>query len=124
VVGFAKRKCLFVRNEMACAKTLYNNLHQNILAFKAIDLSLILRRLRRRAYSRKHKRELGKFIDLSDESINSRNEFGHGELDTVRGIKNKSDEVIVSLLERKSRLYVALRCSSAKSENVKETLGT
>ena len=121
-VGFAKRKCLFVRNEMVCTKTLYNYLHQGILAIKPMDLPLVLRRSTRKAYSRKHKRELGKSIDLRDDNVNSRVEFGHWELDTVRGIKNKNDEVIVSLLERKSRLYVALRCPSAKSEDVKGTL--
>ncbi len=121
-VGYAKRQCLFVRNEMVCTKTLYNYLHQNILAFKIMDLPLVLRRSTRKYSSRKHKRELGKSIDLRDEELNTREEFGHWELDTVRGIKNKTDEVIVSLLKRKSRLYVALRCPSAKSEDVKNTL--
>ena len=31
---------------------------------------------------------------------------------------------MTSLIERKSRLYIALRCSSAHSHNVKETLET
>lgn len=44
------------------------------------------------------------------------------ELDTVRGTKDKTDNVLVTLLERKSRLYVALRCSSAWATDVKETL--
>ena len=26
-VGYAKRHCIFVRNEMVCTKTLYNYLH-------------------------------------------------------------------------------------------------
>lgn len=44
------------------------------------------------------------------------------ELDTVRGTKDKTDHVLISLLERKSRLYVALRCPSARATDVKETL--
>lgn len=44
------------------------------------------------------------------------------ELDTVRGTKDKTDHALISLLERKSRLYVALRCPSAWATDVKETL--
>lgn len=56
--------------------------------------------------------------------IETRQEFGHWELDTVRGTKDKTDHVLISLLERKSRLYVALRCPSVRATDVKETLHT
>lgn len=87
-----------------------------------MDLPCVIRHSHKKRHNRQHKRKLGKSIDLRDESVATREEFGHWELDTVRGIKNKSDEVIVSLLERKSRLYVALRCLSAKAVDVKMTL--
>ena len=121
-VGFARYRNMFVRNEMVCTKTLYNYLHRGILAFSPMDLPLILRRSIKKSNLRKYKRKLGKSIDLRDKNILTRKEFGHWEIDTVRGIKDKADEVIVSLLERKSRLYVALRCPSAKAANVKNTL--
>lgn len=70
----------------------------------------------------KHKRELGKSIELRDPNIESREEFGHWELDTVRGTKDKTAHVLISLYERKSRLYMALRCPSARATDVKETL--
>lgn len=111
-----------MRNEMVCAKTLYNYLHKGILGIKAIDLPLVVRRSQRKSISRKHKRELGKSIELRDPNIETREEFGHWELDTVRGTKDKTDHVLISLLERKSRLYVALRCPSARATDVKETL--
>ena len=47
-----------------------------------------------------------------------------GKIDTVRGAKDKTDDVLISLIERKSRLYVALRCPSARAGDVKETLET
>lgn len=50
-----------------------------------------------------------------------REEFGHWELDTVRGTKDKTDHVLISLLERKSGFYVALRCPSARAADVKAT---
>ena len=123
-VGYAKHKGLFMRNEMVCTKTLYNYLHKGVLGIKAIDLPLVVRRSQRKSISRKHKRELGKSIELRDPNIETREEFGHWELDTVRGTKDKTDHVLISLLERKSRLYVALRGPSARAADVKETLYT
>lgn len=75
-----------------------------------MDLPCIIRQSQKKRHTREHKRKLGKSIDLCDKSIDSRKEFGHWELDTVRGIKNRNDQVLVSLLERKTRLYIALRC--------------
>lgn len=121
-VGAAHRLNLFDRSAMVCTKTLYNYLHQSILSLTPMDLPLILRRSTRKAASRQHKHKLGKSIELRDPQIASRKEFGHWEIDTVRGIRDKNDEVLVTLLERKSRLYTALRCPSAKAGDVKRTL--
>ena len=52
---------------------------------------MVVRHSQRKFYSRKHKRELGKSIELRDPNIETREEFGHWELDTVRGIKDKTD---------------------------------
>ena len=123
-VGYAKRHCIFTRNEMVCTKTLYNYLHQGLLGVKAIDLPLVTRRSLRKSVSSKYKRELGKSIELRDATIETREEFGHWEIDTVRGAKDKTDDVLISLIKRKSRLYIALRCPSARSHDVIETLET
>ena len=66
----------------------------------------------------------GKSIELRDATIETREEFGHWEIATVRGAKNKKDNVLISLIERKSRLYIALRCPSARSHDIKEALET
>ena len=76
-VGYAKHKGLFVRNEMVCAKTLYNYLHKGVLGIKAIDLPLVVRNSQRKSISRKHKRELGKSIVFLDLNIETCEEFGH-----------------------------------------------
>ena len=109
-VGYAKRQCIVARNEMVWVK--------------AIDLPLVTRRSLRKSVSSKYKRELGKSIELRDTTIETREEFGHWEIDAVRGTKDKTDDVLISLIERKSRLYVALRCPSAHASDVKETLET
>ena len=74
---------------------------------------MVVRRSQQKSISKKHKRELSKLIELRDPNIETREEFGHWELDTVRGTNDKTDHGLISLLERKSRLYVALRCPSA-----------
>ena len=119
VVGYAKRHCIFARNEMVCTKTLYNYLHQGLFGVKAIDLPLVTHRSLRKSVSSKYKRELGKSIELRDTTIETREKFGYWEIDTVRGTKDKTDDVLISLIERKSRLYIALRCPSARSHDVK-----
>ena len=121
-VGYAKHKGLFVRNEMVCAKTLCNYLHKGVLGIKAIDLPLVVQRSQQKSISRKHKREFGKSIELRNPNIEMREDFENWELDTVRGAKDKTALVFITLLEHKSRLYVALRCLSARSTDVKETL--
>lgn len=93
-----------------------------ILRVKGIDLPLVVHRSMRKSIVRKHKRELGRSIELRDAIVETRKEFGHWELDTVRGTKDKTDDVLVTLLERKSRLYIALRCLLAHACDVKETL--
>ena len=121
-VGYAIRHHLFARDAMVSTKTLYNYVHQGILQIAPIDLPLMVRHSTRKARIRKHKKHLGKSIDLRDTSILHREEFGHRELDTVRGIKDKQDEVIVSLLEHKTRAYVTLRSPSAKATDIAITL--
>ena len=109
---------------MVCTKTLYNYLHQCLLGVKAIDLPLVVRRSIRKSIVRKHKRELEQSIELRDAKIETSKEFDHWELDVVRGAKDKTDDVLISLIERKSRLYIALRCPSSYSHDIKETLET
>ena len=42
----------------------------------------------------KHKRELGKSIEFRDSNIETREEFGHWELDTVRGTKERHNGLL------------------------------
>lgn len=121
-VGRAIEYALFNRDEMVCTKTLYNYLHQDLLLIKTINLPLIVRRSICKSKNRKNKHILGKSIDERPENINTRTEFGHWEIDTVRGIKSKEDEVLITLLERKTRMYVALKSPSTKAKDIKETL--
>lgn len=99
---------LFKDCEMACTKTIYNYIHQSLLAIRPIDLPLLVKCSPSKTYSRQNKKRLGASIEERPSSVDTREEFGHWEIDTVRGTKNKGDQVLVTLIERKTRLYVIL----------------
>ena len=52
------------------------------------------------------KNNLGKSIELRSEAIESREEFGHWEIDTVIGLKTKDDPVLLTLVERKLEIQL------------------
>ena len=81
------------RSEMVCSKTLYNYIDLGLMAIKNTDLPQKLRRTTKKARVRKNKRILGRSIEEREESIESREDFGHWEIDTVIGVKDKDDEV-------------------------------
>ncbi len=51
---------------------------------------------------------LGKSIELRPEYINDRSEFGHWEIDTVFGIKDKNEPVLLTLTECQTRFELII----------------
>ena len=115
-VEYAKHKGLFMRNEIVCTKTLYNYPHKGVLGIKAIDLPLVVRRSQRKSISRKHKRELGKFIELLDSTIETREEFGHRELDTVCRTKERHNGLLRKCVPK------GMPIKSVSEETIQRTL--
>lgn len=86
-VGYAKENNLFSTDEMVCTKTLYNYVDLGLLTIKNIDLPEKLKRNTKSSNARKNRRILGKSIEERPETVNSREEFGHWEIDSVLGKK-------------------------------------
>ena len=107
--GYAKTSKLFSNSEMVCVKTLYNYVDSMLLALRNIDLPLKVRRHKRRHNIKENLKHLGRSIDERPDEIASRNEFGHWEIDTVIGSKSKSDNVVLTLVERLTRKYIAIK---------------
>ena len=107
--GYAKTHRLFADSEMICVKTLYNYVDSMLLALRNIDLPLKVRRRKRRRNVKENLKHLGRSIDERPDEIASRNEFGHWEIDTVIGSKSKSDNVVLTLVERLTRKYIAIK---------------
>jgi IS30 family transposase len=70
---------------MVCAKTFYNYIDLGLLVVKNTDLPMKLRRNTKFTRVKKHKKKLGCSISDSKVEVNTRDEFGHWEIDTVIG---------------------------------------
>jgi len=105
LIGHALKNNKFTKDKMVSTKTLYNYIDQNLLDVKNIDLQLKVRRKESDHNKRKHKRLQGKSIEERPETVDDRNEFGHWEIDTVRGTRAK-DNVLLTITERTTRQHL------------------
>lgn len=70
---------------------------------KNTDLPMKLRRNTKLTRVKKHKKKLDTIISQHPIDIDNRTEFGHLEIDTVIGEKTKDDNVLLTIVERKTR---------------------
>lgn len=63
-------------------------------------------------------RKLGRSIDERDPKIELREEFGHWECDLVLGKKTKDDEVLLTLCERKTRMFLVIKIPDKTADSV------
>lgn len=118
--GYALDNHLFPLKEIVCVKTLYNYVDSMLLRLRNIDLPLKVRRRKTTRSIKKNLKHMGRSIDERDSNVDERNEFGHWEIDTVIGSKSKSDNVVLTLVERITRKYIALKITSKTSFAVNE----
>ena len=128
--GKAVRKGIFRREDTVCTKTLYNYIDLGLINVKNIDLPFRVSRKTKKKRICENKRVLGRSIEERPEEVESREEFGHWETDLVIGNKSGRDNVLLTLIERKTRdlFVVCLPDKSADSvlsvfERVKKELG-
>ncbi|WP_257347665.1 IS30 family transposase, partial [Pseudalkalibacillus decolorationis] len=88
IVGYAKRATTFNNTYIPSTKTIYNLIDQGKLSVRNLDLAMKMRRSTKKKPSRKNKRILGQSIEERCDSVESREEFGHWEIDTVIGKKS------------------------------------
>lgn len=119
VVGYAKRHDLF--DYVPNTKTLYNWIDEGKLSVINMDLAMKLRRSTKKAKSAENKKVLGTSIEERPKSIETREEFGHWEIDTVLGHKSK-DNALLTLVERKTRMEIIRRIPSKDASAVTTAL--
>ncbi len=117
-VGYARLHCNFAASEMVCTKTLYNEMSTGKLPLSLFELPRILKRKQCNKNIRKHKRLRGRSIDERPNIVDLRTEFGHWEADTVIGRKSGKEAAILTLVERVTNQYLAIRIPGKSSEAV------
>lgn len=120
--GYALSNNLFQRSEMVCTKTLYNYIDLQLLEVRNSDLPMKLRRNTKTKHIRTNKRRLGTSIEERPADILTREEFGHWEIDTVIGTKDKNDSVLLTLAERQTRQFIVRKIASKTADAVQKEL--
>ena len=99
-----------------CYKTIYKWINDGTI----IDgnKSLLRRKGKGGWYEKRGKATKGKSIRKRDKSVYKRREYGHWELDTVVSGMGKSKACFITLVERKSRFYKAIKSPSRNASAV------
>lgn len=116
--GRAKRLDLFKKEEMVCSKTLYNELVAGNLPLSLFEFPQVLGRKKRKSKNHINKRPKGRSIEERPAIVSERTEPGHWEIDTVVGRKRGKEAVVLTLVERVTDDYIALRIPSRTSDAV------
>ena len=122
VAGYAYVQGLFTKEEMVSAKTLYNYIDRKLIDLDNFDLLLKLSRKATKQAPKMNKRILGKSIDLRPDHINDRSEFGHWEIDTVIGVKDLNEPVLLTLTERLTRYELIIKIDGKTEQAVSKAL--
>lgn len=117
-VGYARKHELFLPTEMVSTKTLYNEIWASNLVLQLLELPEALKRKKCCKSTAKRKKAYGATIDERPEITSSRLEVGHWEGDTVVGKRKGKEAVILTLLEKETHHYLAIRIPGKTSEAV------
>ena len=120
--GYAKKHNLFPKDEMVCTHTLYNMAWAGLLPIQVTELPEALKRKHRKVKARENKRRYGTSISERPEVASLRIEEGHWEGDTVVGKRDGQEAVILSLLEKKTENYLAIRIPGKTSDAVMQAM--
>ena len=121
-VGRAIESGEFTREEIVCTKTLYNYVDAGLMKIKNIDLPEKVSRNTKQHHSRKNKRELGDSIEERPDNVDTREEFGHWEYDSVIGKNGDDEPAVVTMVERKTRKCLWLKVYNHTADALMEAV--
>lgn len=123
-IGFAIRHDLFDSKVLPCTSTLYQWIERGIMRTRNIDLLEKLSRKPRvdAPVVRQNKRILGPSIEERPTEVETRETFGHWEIDTVIGNKTKCEAVLLTLVERQTRFEVLVKISGKNTQSVDQAI--
>lgn len=117
-VGYARRHGLFPADEIVCTGTLYHEIRRSNAPLALTELPEALKRRASRLGTHENRRVYGSSIDQRPKIASMRIEEGHWEGDTVVGKRNGKEAVVLSLLEKKTENYIAIRIPAKTNEAV------
>ncbi len=117
-VGYARRKKLFPSEQIVCTKTLYNELWAGNLPLTPFDVPEALSRKKKKHTNRKNKRIYGKSIEERPEEVLDRIICGHWEIDTVTGHRAGKESAVLTLVEKVTDFYLAIKIPGKDSASV------
>ena len=117
-VGYARKHKLFPLEQIVCTKTLYNELWAGNLPLTPFDVPEALTRKSKRAANRKNKRIYGKSIEERPEEVMERIVCGHWEIDTVVGHRAGKESVVLTLVEKTTDFYMAIKIPGKTADAV------
>ncbi|MGM0123769.1 hypothetical protein IGI37_001143 [Enterococcus sp. AZ194] len=124
VVAEAKRGNLFPNEKIPCTTTMYNYIDFGLMTTRNIDLCLKTRRNTKPARNRKNRTILGELIEKRPDIVERRERFGDWEIDTVNGLRTKTDQALLTLTERKTRYEVIIKIDGKAANPVNQALNT
>lgn len=103
-------------------KTMYNYIHQGLMAIKPIDLPKVVRIRRKYKIRPSTKKHLGVSIEQRSKTINDRSTFGHWEIDSVLGLNATGEPSILTLVERQTRFALTVKLPEKKANYVNQAV--
>lgn len=102
-------------------KTIYNWIYDGKL--HKGDLSILRRKGKRsKSIENRGKFVIGKSISQRDQEVDTRKTFGHWELDTMVSSRGESKGCFATFVERKSRLYTALKIPNRSAVSMENAI--
>ncbi|MCY6991372.1 IS30 family transposase [Staphylococcus argensis] len=119
----AKRRDTYEDKPLPCTTMLYAWIDKGQLKTRNIHLQeKCRRRPKNKLYHRSHQRVLGMSINERPPEVATREEFGHWEIDTVIGSKDKSEPVLLTLVERKTRFEILTLIENTSAQAVTRSI--
>lgn len=108
-----------------CVTTLYSYIEKGIF-LNLTNKNLPVKGIKKREYKKVKRQQAraaaGESIEKRPEDIKNREEFGHWEMDTVKGKRGESKNSLLVLTERKTRDEIIIKLPDGTTESVVDAL--
>lgn len=122
--GYAKRNNLFPTDQLVSTKTLYNGVRSGRIGLNLFDLPEVLLRKKHHKRTRQNKRLMGTSIEERPKIVSEKVEIGHWEIDTVIGHRAGKEAAVLTIVEKMTLNYLALKINGKDSSSVMAAMKT